>query len=463
MGTRRNDKEKEQRQAQEAALEQQRDNDAVAEAAAAKTVSDYIEANNVPEQPTELSENAPADISSSTNPADASINESTTEARLENGALGENEGPAEIASTTIDDKVATTKQSLDTANADLLKATQAANESRNKSFADMVNDYYQRIKTEEAQMQAEEEANRNAAIWTGSTELAASIVNMLGVGTLGARNQQYKNYSQDWMKKADADIKEHRNRRANMTDVLQRLKMQEQDLLTSSKIEEAKLKAQIAQAAYNDALAAKKAADDADDKEWKRGVTEAELQLNKENSKQGWAKINNEKQQITNSMLAAGFVPDDKAPGGFRYDADQAAKIMTTKTNTRTSGSGSDSRDAFPVIDDDGKVNVARLRPHEVEYLMSNSRNAISKDLGTEEAAEFEKEYKRAGDDKARSSVIMKWMGKSPTCDEIIKQMDNNYKVQNGYVQDFSDKEEDKPERYIDELRQAQTGLGAYQ
>ena len=461
--------EEEKKRLQEAALQQQKDNNAVAEAAGVDAAADVIK-DNLPEgitSPHRQPENASVDISSSANPDDATINASTAETRLENGALSENKGPAETNTAEMDD-VAQAKAKSDEANNAYLQAIEEANASNNKSFAEMVNDYYERMKTEEAQMQAEEKADRLATMTTGATELAANIINMLGVGELHASNQQYHSYSQDWMKKADENIKEHRNRRANMQDVLQRLKRQQEELRTSSKIEEAKLKAQIAQAAYNDALAAKKAEDDAEEKAWKRGVTERELDIREQGQKDSkainWAKLNADEKQLTATMLAAGFVPDDKAPGGFRFDAEQATKIKDAKSSTRTSSSGSDSRDAFPVIDKDGKVNVARLRPHEVEYLMSNARNAITKDLGAEEAAEFDKEYKRAGDDKARSSVIMKWMGKSPTCDEIIKQMDNNYKAETGYAQDFggNDEQEEKPERAIDELRQQQTGLAGY-
>ncbi len=51
----------------------------------------------------------------------------------------------------------------------------------------------------------------NTARWTGLTEVAASILNAIGVGN-GASSQVIHPYSQDWMKKADADAKERRSR-----------------------------------------------------------------------------------------------------------------------------------------------------------------------------------------------------------------------------------------------------------
>ena len=52
----------------------------------------------------------------------------------------------------------------------------------------------------------------NTAKWTGITEAAANLVNLIGVGAMGASNQQYHQYSQDWMRKADQDARERRNR-----------------------------------------------------------------------------------------------------------------------------------------------------------------------------------------------------------------------------------------------------------
>lgn len=70
----------------------------------------------------------------------------------------------------------------------------------------------QRLRDAEAQAAAEHKANYNSARWTGITEVAASIANLVGVGAMGASNQQYHSYSQDWMRKADADAKANRDR-----------------------------------------------------------------------------------------------------------------------------------------------------------------------------------------------------------------------------------------------------------
>lgn len=476
------DEEEKKRQAEIAAAiaqQQEKDNEATANAAAVEAAAQLIQDNtdnSLPEGVTSPHQQPTTEAK----PDEVAKNEGEQASTPVNSSVGETEGEnngvgtSEDNTIADDDAVGKTKQNLDAANADYIQAVTEANQSRNKSFAEIVNDYYERMKTEEAQMKQEETADRFATVATGATELAAGIINMLGVGELHASNQQYHSYSQDWMKKAEDNIREHRNRRANMQDVLQRLKMQQEDLRTSSKIEEAKLKAQQAQAAYNDALAAQKTADDAEEKAWKRGVTEKELGLKeeaqaasiaatKQNISQDQQKINLEREKWETTMKSNGWVRDKKAEGGWRYDP-VAAGVNVSNTTRRSSGSGSDSRDAFPVIDSNGEVNIAYLRPHEVEYLMSEAKNAILKDLGAEEAAQFDKEYKRVGDDKARSTVLKKWMGKSPTCESIIKKMDQNYKAQTGYARSFTntEEEEEKEERYIDQLRNSQTGLGGY-
>ena len=97
-----------------------------------------------------------------------------------------------------------------------VEATAAAVRAQNKGFADMLQsmrDEYERQRTEGEQQIKDEQ---NAAKWTGLTELAASLANMIGVGQGNAVSQTYRPHSQDWMQKADASIKEHRSRMENL-------------------------------------------------------------------------------------------------------------------------------------------------------------------------------------------------------------------------------------------------------
>lgn len=65
----------------------------------------------------------------------------------------------------------------------------------------------------------------NTAKWTGITEAAANLVNLIGVGA-GASHQPIHQYSQDWMRKADADAKERRNRIDRLREQQDALKAQ---------------------------------------------------------------------------------------------------------------------------------------------------------------------------------------------------------------------------------------------
>ena len=124
------------------------------------------------------------------------------------------------------------------------KALENAYQEQDKSFAD----YLQGIKDDYEREKAEGDKRINdakrAARWTGATELASTIANLIGVGAGNAVSQQYKSVSQDWMRKADADAKEHRNR---LSDLRQRQRE------TEMKIRQLKSQGGLALAQYDQA------------------------------------------------------------------------------------------------------------------------------------------------------------------------------------------------------------------
>ena len=81
-----------------------------------------------------------------------------------------------------------------------------------KYFADLA----QRRKTEYDRVKAEEDARvagaRKAAAWTAGAEAAAAIANLAGVGGLGASNQTLPQYSVNWMKTADENYRQRKER-----------------------------------------------------------------------------------------------------------------------------------------------------------------------------------------------------------------------------------------------------------
>ena len=82
-----------------------------------------------------------------------------------------------------------------------------AYEARQTEYENEVEDDKQRKKTD-----------YNTAMWSGITEFASALVNLGMVVGAGANSISVPEYSKDWMKKADADAKERRQRLDRMRD-----------------------------------------------------------------------------------------------------------------------------------------------------------------------------------------------------------------------------------------------------
>ena len=221
--------------------------------------------------------------------------------------------PTELQQAGADLDAAQT--AYDQANNDMLAATQEANKRENKLWSDYINEQYARQKKQEQEMKQQEQANMMSSMATGTTELAANIINMLSVGQLHASNQQYKSYPQDWMRKADQDNREHRHRHENLQATMDRLKQQQDKVRTAGRIEEMKLRQQQA------AQALAKAQDD-----YARQQKEAE-----------------KKAAADASMLAKGFRPDPSDPSGYRFDPNLARQMAVSKSTKGIGGSGRSS------------------------------------------------------------------------------------------------------------------------
>lgn len=89
---------------------------------------------------------------------------------------------------------------------------QAINEKQNTSFAQWAIDTRKNAEAQLEEERQEIEREKKAAAATGWAEFGAALANLIGVGEGGAVSQNYKPYSQDWMQKADADQRAHRNR-----------------------------------------------------------------------------------------------------------------------------------------------------------------------------------------------------------------------------------------------------------
>ena len=119
-----------------------------------------------------------------------------------------------------------------------------------KSFADYVQGMKDDIDREREAAKIQLEADNKAAKYTGYTELGAALANLIGVGEGNAVSQQYKSFSQDWMKKADQDMREHRGRIDNLRQKQRDTELKMAQLKASNNLELAKLDMQREKARY---------------------------------------------------------------------------------------------------------------------------------------------------------------------------------------------------------------------
>lgn len=372
--------------------------------------------------------------------------------------------------TTVEDDVQRAKANLDRVNAESNREYAAILADRNKTFDQMVLDYNDRINEERKQQRLQEQANMASSMATGTTELAANLINMFSVGQLHASNQQYKNFSQDWMKKADQDMREHRKRRGDMYDALQRLKLQQDQVRTAGRIEDMRIRQQQAQNAYNIALQQRQYEDARRDREWQQQYQErqadrqdrqAERQARQTDASiaQGWARIQHEKDRFNIGLKMQGYNPDGTPNEEYQKQLAEVKAIASGGGGSRT------SIVSYNILDKDGKPNVAQMQPKEMEDLLTKARVAIANDLGEGEQIEFTTELEEAtrmGDDNKINEVLNKWMGKSVTCEQMIRNIDLTYKGKHGLTQQQPTSGNNNNQQQQKNNTNPRTGLGGY-
>lgn len=242
-------------------------------------------------------------------PAGSNVNPVVAPAAQAAAATPTEDVPAQPA--TAEESLQQAQDNLDRVNNESEREEAAIRADRNKTFAQMVLDYNDRLEQERKQQRIQEQANVASSMATGATELAANLINMFSVGGLHASNQQYRSYAQDWMRKADADIREHRRRQDNMRGALDRIKLQQQQIAQAGRLADIKQRQQRAAAELA-------AAQDAYDREQReREKTAAQ----------------------DSAMLAKGFRPDPSDPSGYRFDPSLARQISGARS-TRSASRG---------------------------------------------------------------------------------------------------------------------------
>ena len=143
---------------------------------------------------------APADGQQAAREAGVTLTKDPSETVIPEAPLAAGEG-----SSYSDDL----KRELDKA----LQVQKLSNEANEANYLDLLENLRRENEASARESQLEADRTRQAAVWSGATELAAAIANMIGVGSHGSSNQTYKQYSHDWMRIASNEAKQARKER----------------------------------------------------------------------------------------------------------------------------------------------------------------------------------------------------------------------------------------------------------
>lgn len=211
----------------------------------------------------------------------------------------------------------------------VVAATAEAYRNMDRSFADLLQsqkDEYERKRLEGEQEVRDEQ---KAAKWTGLTELAASLANMIGVGQGNAVSQTYRPHSQDWMQKADASIKEHRSRMENLRQRQRETEQKIAQLKSEGGLAVAQMQAKMRQQAIDNEIARQKLVLD---ERYKAGQMtldqyKAETDRIRVAMQQAYnnARLGNESRRLGNESRRL-KIQEDRLPSQIAYDEARTAK-----------------------------------------------------------------------------------------------------------------------------------------
>lgn len=233
-----------------------------------------------------------------------------------------------------------------------------------KSFADYLQGIRDDYERERQAAQQEVEQDRQAARWTGATELASAIANMIGVGSFNAVNQQYRTYSQDWMQKADRDAREHRNRLDNIRQRQRETELKMAQLRSQGGLALAQYDANKRQQDIQNAMAAQKAALDA---RYKAG------QLSLEQYKAETERLKAKATEDYNAGRLANDTMRARASAASSYSTATYNKERTEQL--RKSGGGGSNSDLTLTFDSTDEIPGERIRIKDQSMLRTIEAN----------------------------------------------------------------------------------------
>ena len=274
-----------------------------------------------------------------------------------------------------------------------------------KGFSDIILNEQDRVRQEQQAAADRVKADNQAAKWTGLGELAASVANLIGVGGHNAVSQQYKQYSQDWMRKADQDMREHRYRMDNVNARLNALKQQQLQLQMGDAQQALAQAQQNADRAYNNRIAMMQARNaaaldpvryraEAEAKIGEAAVEGAQraasVGMQEANLGLQQRQMNMREQQFQREMAnddlakqMQGFVPDGK--GGYTYNPDKAATNMGFKdaaAMAKAVGGGNNNKNGKPYhVKIDGQDVVLNLEDRAYDQAIQSGTSYLQQDI----------------------------------------------------------------------------------
>lgn len=328
----------------------------------------------------------------------------------------------------------------------------------NDYIAQILLENQNRIEEAEAEDKAETELDQKRAAWTGAGELAAGLVNLFGVGQLGATNQTYHSYSRDWQERAERNAKERRARIDNLKARQDSIKMQRQQLL-ERRLSEMRAEAlQALQAQYREEQAEERQAEREANAQWRADQLE-------QNDKQWEANIEHQKNTLAETTRHNKAMEDnsrDKAKVeagiklaryGLKEDESGRVVIDNDSIITKSAASGGKAtgrgKNKFYYTDDDGDLAPVYMTATEYKAVLDQVYALYSGDK------EFRRDYMSAPDDSARRGVLWAYAIQTPEIRAQLKMYeDENYKPT-----EKTSKSESKKPSTLDEEAAAAAGL----
>lgn len=305
-----------------------------------------------------------------------------------------------------------------------------------------------RIAEAEAEDAEKTELERKRAAWTGAGELAAGLVNLFGVGQLGASNQTYHSFSRDWQAQAERNARQRRSRIDNLQARQDSIRMQRQqllerrlsELLAAERQDQYRAEQAEQRQAEQEALAKHRA-----DELEQRGKEQESLAEYRKAS-HGETVRHNEAMEANARDKAKMEAGIKLARYGLKEDDNGQIVVDNDSIITKTAAAGGKptgrGKNKFYYTDDDGDLAPVYMTTAEYKAILDQVYALYSGDK------EFRKAYNPAPDDSARRSILWAYAIRTPEIRAQLRMYEN---------EDYKPEEEKPSEKPKDEKTKTST------